>query len=177
MRLRWRAIAAGTPTYKFIYIFSPFPKEERNSAARGSGSHRDTRANSCLAWVWFEVVFTCPRAEQSSPGTAGGCVGRTAASLCLDWGRVQPPPLGHWNLHASDTYGGRGSFFTVPAPDLAQVPPSSGLTWQGGGQTPHVGSSRGEGEQGLLLHPACAVLGVSRAEAGAEPQGQMRSPG
>lgn len=31
-------------------------------------------------------------------------MGRTAASLCLDWGRVQPPPLGHWNLHASDTY-------------------------------------------------------------------------
>lgn len=23
MRLRWRAIAVGTPTYKFIYIFFP----------------------------------------------------------------------------------------------------------------------------------------------------------
>lgn len=29
MRLRWRAIAAGTPTYKFIYIFSPPPLPKR----------------------------------------------------------------------------------------------------------------------------------------------------
>lgn len=43
MRPQRRAAAAGTPAYKYIYIFSPpLPKEERNSAARASGSRRDT---------------------------------------------------------------------------------------------------------------------------------------
>lgn len=113
MRPQQRANAAGTPAYKYIYIFfPPLPEEERNSAARASGGHRDTRANSCLAWVWFEVVFTCPRAERSSPGTAGGCVGReAAASLCLGprcaralgEGTTPSSLSGHWSLHASDT--------------------------------------------------------------------------
>lgn len=44
MRPRRRADAVGTPAYKYIFFFSfpPLPKEERNSAARASGSRRDT---------------------------------------------------------------------------------------------------------------------------------------
>lgn len=45
MRPQRKANAAGTPAYKYIYIFflfPPLPEEERNFAARVSGSCQDT---------------------------------------------------------------------------------------------------------------------------------------
>lgn len=42
MRLRWRAIAAGTPTYKFIYIFLPPPPQRGEKLLPGGLAATET---------------------------------------------------------------------------------------------------------------------------------------
>lgn len=59
-------------------FFPPFFEEEWNLVVTETGSHRQTDRQThkqIAALHGFEVVFNCPRADQSSSETQGGCAG------------------------------------------------------------------------------------------------------